>query len=139
VHGTGAVRGGPVTVDASESSPIVSGLLLAANVSIGAAFLGNAVLSCSVIVGLLLIRHRYRLGLAPFTLLFLLFNFNGFITSHLAVGHSMWFGYFLLSFAALFILEMLEEQSFAAALKLVNERVTPGSAGEVTENDWPSP
>ncbi len=30
VHGTGAVRGGPVTVDASESSQIVSGLLLAA-------------------------------------------------------------------------------------------------------------
>ncbi len=30
VHGTGAVRGGAVTVDASESSQIVSGLLLAA-------------------------------------------------------------------------------------------------------------
>jgi len=30
VHGTGAVRGGPVEVDASESSQIVSGLLLAA-------------------------------------------------------------------------------------------------------------
>jgi 3-phosphoshikimate 1-carboxyvinyltransferase len=30
VHGTGTVRGGPVTVDASESSQVVSGLLLAA-------------------------------------------------------------------------------------------------------------
>jgi 3-phosphoshikimate 1-carboxyvinyltransferase len=30
VHGTGAVRGGPVTVDASESSQVVSGLLLPA-------------------------------------------------------------------------------------------------------------
>src|SRR3954469_18397396 len=30
VHGTGAVRGGAVTVDASESSQVVSGLLLAA-------------------------------------------------------------------------------------------------------------
>ncbi len=30
VHGTGAVRGGTVTVDASESSQVVSGLLLAA-------------------------------------------------------------------------------------------------------------
>ena len=30
VHGTGAVRGGAITVDASESSQIVSGLLLAA-------------------------------------------------------------------------------------------------------------
>jgi hypothetical protein len=68
--------------------------------------------------GCLLIRRRYRLGVAPFALLFLLFNFNGFITAHLAVGHSMWFGYFLLSFAALFVLEIVEEASFAAALKL---------------------
>ena len=36
--------------------PAVAGLLLAANVSIGAAFLGNAVLSCAVIAGLLMIR-----------------------------------------------------------------------------------
>jgi hypothetical protein len=70
-------------------------------------------------VGCLLIRRRYRLDLAPFTLLFLLFNFNGFITSHLAVGHSMWMGYFLLSFAALYVLEMVEEESsFTPALKL---------------------
>ncbi len=70
-------------------------------------------------VGCLLILRRYRLGIAPFTMLFLLFNFNGFITSHLAVGHSMWNGYFLLSFVALYILEMVEEaSSFAPALKL---------------------
>jgi hypothetical protein len=68
--------------------------------------------------GCLLLHRRYRLGAAPFTLLFLLFNFNGFITSHLSVGHSMWNGYFLLSFVALYLLEVVEEASSAAALKL---------------------
>jgi len=41
--------------------PAVAGLLLAARVSIGAAFLGNAFLSLAVIVGLLLIRVAPRL------------------------------------------------------------------------------
>jgi MFS family permease len=44
--------------------PAVAGLLLAANVSIGAAFLGNAVLSLAVIAGLLLIRlpeHSHKM------------------------------------------------------------------------------
>ena len=40
--------------------PAVAGLLLAARVSIGAAFLGNAVLSLAVIAGLLLIRVPRR-------------------------------------------------------------------------------
>ncbi len=58
-------------------------------------------------VGLLLLRRRYALSPAAFTTLFLLFNFNGHITAHLGVGHP-WQGYFLLSFFALFILELLE-------------------------------
>jgi hypothetical protein len=58
-------------------------------------------------VGLLLIRRRYELSPAAFTLLFLLFNFNGHIVAHLGVGHP-WQGYFLLSFFALFVLEMVE-------------------------------
>src|SRR6478609_3283009 len=33
----------------------------------------------------------------------------------------------------------LSPASVAAALKLSNDRVTPGSAGEVTANDWRSP
>jgi hypothetical protein len=69
--------------------------------------------------GCLLIRQRYRLGLAPFAMFFLLFSFNGFITSHLAVGHSMWGGYFLLPFAVLHVLEIVEEEaSLVPALKL---------------------
>lgn len=69
--------------------------------------------------GLLLLRGRYGLGPVPFTLLFLLFNFNGHITAHLAVGHSMWAGYFLLPFLFLLVLSVAEEgPSGAGPLKL---------------------
>lgn len=56
-------------------------------------------------VGCLWIRARYRLGLVPFTFLVLLTNFNGYVVSHLSVGHSMWGGCFFLPFYALFLLE----------------------------------
>jgi hypothetical protein len=59
--------------------------------------------------GCLLIRHRYRLGLAAFSWLFLLIHFNGYITAHLAVGHSMWSGYFLLPLFALPVLRWEEQ------------------------------
>ena len=56
-------------------------------------------------VGCLLIKRRYQLSVIPFTMLFLLFNFNGHITAHLSVGHA-WNGYFLLPFFVLLILEL---------------------------------
>jgi hypothetical protein len=59
-------------------------------------------------LGCLLIARRYRLGPIPFALLFLLFGFNGYITAHLSVGHSMWNGYFLLPFFCLWTLELLD-------------------------------
>ncbi len=59
-------------------------------------------------IGLVLIRRRYQLSLAAFTALFLLFNFSGAITAHLAVGHVEWVGYFLLPFFVLLVLQMLE-------------------------------
>jgi hypothetical protein len=59
-------------------------------------------------IGLLLIRRRYQLCLAAFTVLFLLFNFSGPITAHLAVGHVEWVGYFLLPWFVMLVLRMLE-------------------------------
>ena len=61
-------------------------------------------------VGCLVIRKRFQLSLLPFIFLFLLFNFNGHITSHLAAGHSMWLGYFLLPFFFLLTLELAQCQ-----------------------------
>ena len=60
--------------------------------------LGNFVLINTLImyslgfIGCLLVRKRFQLSLLPFVFLFLLFNFNGHITSHLSVGHTMWLG-----------------------------------------------
>jgi hypothetical protein len=68
--------------------------------------------------GLMLIRRRYALSLLPFTFLFLLFAFNGHIVAHLAIGHSMWTGYFLLPFVFLYVLDILDAAAPAAPVKL---------------------
>ncbi|HEV3203647.1 MAG TPA: hypothetical protein VGY77_04660, partial [Gemmataceae bacterium] len=69
----------------------------------------NLILYSLGFLGSLLIRKRYGISLIPFAVFFVLFNFNGYITSHLGAGHSMWSGYFLLPFVGLYILETLEE------------------------------
>jgi hypothetical protein len=101
-HGTNRFLGLPET----NLSPQI---LLLPYLDLGTFFLVNTLLLYSVgFLGCLLIRRRYRLGLVPFTLLFLLFDFNGHIVSHLSVGHSMWNGYFLLPFFCLLLLEWVE-------------------------------
>ena len=61
-------------------------------------YLNTLLLFSTGFLGLTLLARKLRLGLWSFLLLFLLFNFNGHLTAHLAVGHSMWMGYFLLPF-----------------------------------------
>jgi hypothetical protein len=56
--------------------------------------------------GCWLIAKKYRLSLAAFTWVFLLVNFNGHITSHLAIGHTQWFAYFLFPYALLLMLDI---------------------------------
>ena len=69
-------------------------------------------------VGMLLIRRRYHLALVPFTALLLLFNFNGHITAHLAVGHSEWVGYFILPFFVLLVLILVDPEGDSATAKV---------------------
>lgn len=57
----------------------------------------------------LLLRRRYRLSPAPFLLLVLVALFNGHLTAHLAVGHSMWAGALLLPFFGLLVLMLVED------------------------------
>lgn len=61
-------------------------------------------------LGLVLLYRKYRLSLASFSLVFLLFSFNGNITTHLAVGHSNWVGYFLTPFYILLVLALVEKE-----------------------------
>ena len=59
-------------------------------------------------VGLLVFRRRLEIGLIVFSILFLLFNFNGHIIAHLAIGHATWMAYFLLPYFILLVLDLLE-------------------------------
>jgi hypothetical protein len=61
--------------------------------------------------GLLLIFRKYRLSPFVFTILFLLFHFNGNVVNHLAVGHSIWVGHFLLPYFVLLVLHLVERQT----------------------------
>ena len=58
--------------------------------------------------GLLLLHHQQRLSLFVTTLLFLMFNFNGHLISHLAVGHTNWTGHLLLPFFVLLLFQLVE-------------------------------
>jgi len=57
---------------------------------------------------LLRIRKKYNLSLYAFSLLFFLFHFNGFIVTHLSIGHLSWGGYYLFPAFVLFVMELLE-------------------------------
>ncbi len=59
-------------------------------------------------LGLLVLRRRFRLSLVPFTALVLLFNFNGNILAHYAVGHASWGGYFLFPWYAWLVFRLLD-------------------------------
>ena len=59
-------------------------------------------------VGLLAIRREYNLSWLPFTFLYLLFNFNGYLIAHVAAGHTMWYGYFFLPFFHLLLLRLID-------------------------------
>ena len=64
-------------------------------------------------LGLLWFRQKYNLSLLAFGLLFILFQFNGYIQSHYGVGHITWAGYFLFPlFIALLIQFMEGEQNW---------------------------
>lgn len=61
-------------------------------------------------LGLVLLARKYRLSPLSFLLLFLLFNFNGHVTGHFAVGHSIWTAYFLIPFFIYLALQLVERE-----------------------------
>ncbi len=54
------------------------------------------------------LKRKYQWSSVSFVAFFLLFNFNGHITSHLAVGHWSWTAYFLLPFFVGWVLSLVE-------------------------------
>lgn len=84
-------------------------LLLTPQMSPATFALVNVLLLYAVgFAGCLGIKRRFGLSAATFTMLFLLFNFNGFITAHLGVGHFTFLGYFLLPFLVLSLFRILD-------------------------------
>jgi hypothetical protein len=71
--------------------------------------LNTALLFVAGFAGCLALRRRYALSLAPFALLVMVALGNGHLAAHLAVGHSMWTGAFLLPWVAVFVLALAEE------------------------------
>jgi hypothetical protein len=69
----------------------------------------NQILMYSIgFLGLLWFQRKFSLSAAAFTVLFLLFNFNGHVLSHFAVGHDTWGGYFLFPWFAMLVVTLLE-------------------------------
>lgn len=58
--------------------------------------------------GLLKLRSHFELSLLSFSWIFLLFNFNGHILAHYAVGHITWGGYFLFPWFILSVFQLLD-------------------------------
>ena len=65
--------------------------------------------SCSF-VGLLLLKREMGLSTLPFVLLFLIYNFNGYLVSRVSTGHFMWFGYFFLPLLQLCLIRLLQQR-----------------------------
>jgi hypothetical protein len=53
--------------------------------------------------GTLLVARRLNASFLAFLIFWLVFNFNGYVTAHLAAGHFPWTGYFLLPFFFIFL------------------------------------
>jgi hypothetical protein len=58
--------------------------------------------------GCILIKRKFELSLFTFSILFMIFNFNGHIISHLSVGHLSWGGYFLLPYFVLWSINLAD-------------------------------
>jgi hypothetical protein len=61
-------------------------------------------------LGLILLRQKLQLSLLSYSFLFFLFNFNGYIQAHYAVGHLSWGGYFLFPFYFLLVFQLFDQQ-----------------------------
>lgn len=64
-------------------------------------------------IGLLRIARKFDLSQAGFAFLFLIYNFNGHLLSHVAVGHVTWGGNLLFSWFILWVYELYEAEPFS--------------------------
>ncbi len=61
--------------------------------------------------GLARLKKRFQLSLFVFSILFLLYNFNGHLLAHVSVGHITWWSSFLFSWFAVFVFDLIENKT----------------------------
>ncbi len=66
--------------------------------------------------GSLLIARKFKLSLVSLIFYLLVFNFNGYLTSHLAIGHFQWTGYFFLPFFFLIMFRFSKDSCQTSSL-----------------------
>ena len=95
-------------------------VLLLKSMNLGRFIHFNALLMYLIgFIGLFLLKRKYSLTIIPFSILFLLFNFNGHIVSHLGAGHLSWFGYFFVPLFFYYLTDLVEQKNIQlACLKL---------------------
>jgi hypothetical protein len=59
-------------------------------------------------LGSLWLKKKFQWSLFAFIIFFLIFNLNGHIVSHLAIGHWLWISYFLFPFFIVWVLRLAE-------------------------------
>ena len=58
--------------------------------------------------GLIYFKKKFNLSLIAYSILFFLFNFNGYIQAHYSAGHASWGGYFLFPWVFILIFNFVE-------------------------------
>ena len=61
-------------------------------------------------LGLLWLRAHYHLSLFAYSVMFVLFNFSGYIQAHLGIGHITWWAYFLLPLVMVLVVQFIENK-----------------------------
>lgn len=94
---------------ANPELPVTPQLLLLPWVGNGSFVMLDAMLLWLIgLWGCVRFKRRWRLDGLAFAALVLLFSFNGHVTAHLAVGHSMWVGYFIAPHVMLHLFRLIE-------------------------------
>ena len=60
------------------------------------------------VLGLLYLKKKFKLSLITYSFLFFLFNFNGYMEGHYAIGHATWLGYFLFPWFFILVFQLVE-------------------------------
>lgn len=66
-------------------------------------------------VGSLSLAKKQNASFFAFSFFWLLFNFNGYLTAHLAIGHFQWTGYFLLPYFFILLFRFAEKSQSAVS------------------------